>query len=1406
MAVEKDLEIVFKGVTKNIQAMSKLNDNVVQYNELLKKTNKNTKAYDEISMKLGKLVDKYTDAVLKSDELKKSLYDLALQGKLTAKQYDELVADIDRYNGLDTSKITAKTTKVLKQQEKQLSKNQKSFHNYSDSFLDLKNDIRETGAEFAKTFIEGGNEGIAMSERIGDAWNDAADTVFAFGGVYGYAIGLAMKAMTPMIKKLFDLTQAQKEAKAAADAMKTAFEEGGSAAAEEVAQVEKLFQTLKKGKGTMAEQAEIRRQINEQYGKTLGFQLTEKSNQEDINRAYEQSKRLVIAKAVEEAKQAAFVGAVRAQIESRLAAQTEINNNRKLASDRKYYDTLIKMARTYVDVISLGTTYTLREFGGIDATIVSTSDELLANAKKIEDELKNNAFDVSGLFSEIDQMSLGLQNTLRSSVGAQREMINLGDKTYALSVANLNAKKEELRVAYQLTQETMKMAGVTNIPSFEEYFKGRMELAKSYDKESSALAKAAEAARLGKEAEEKRKKLLEEQLSLLKQINDAQKEAVFNRGKTDRESDKPFDPTDLQAYLETLYIRLERLIKLRKEGGQMTELEMQLKAEADAIQAKIDKENEYYKTQKENQEKLERQRQQAEAKRQQGSVNVQSQREQLEAIQKQGWVNPSGIAEALRQQFQNEGLGKADIDAIVPTIVAELEGSGLAKVMGDGKLRGLKLTDVPDLAEALLDQYLEIGNISVSSLYKAGYQSEASLKEYEKTLDNAVKSTEYALNKNKENLEKSKENSEILKAQAEQVEADKKAAEEARMAQTDVGRDILFIESEIAKTKEQLRQGASKGNEILDNLIDNLDLTAEQRDAYEKRNNSFKDFMNNLAVENNSAVKNAYDEITNNPEVKKNIQGLAKVLGFDANELKDIFDITDPDDEGFKRLFVTPLSDEQLADLDKEANKTYKETYMKLFEAVSKSQNVIDKEFDDKRKTAQRDFRESVLSALFGSKDLSEVVENLKSEIALRRAEMASAMPELEKEADKLKDIISTSNDPQEIEEAKTRLDNIRGSVLQTYQYIVELEQRLLKVQGADILTEAVKRGVEDLTSELQDAKTETINVTTKQEQERADIEVKFSIKNDKESSSDDDDDDDKKKKFQEIEKDISTINSISSNVFNTIGSLRDYFIDALNDSINNLTENLDNIEAEADRINSKISELEDDLEGKRSGRREAILQALEAEKQKEEELAETKMKLQEKLAKQEEKLAKQEKKRAKEQLYFDLAMAISNIAVGVTKALAAKGALGIIEGIAISAAGAVQTGLIAEQIASFAEGGFTGNGEGQRDETGFKQAGVVHEGEWVAPKWMVDSPTYGNIINSLENTRQKGFAEGGFTSPDFLNMPNLNNDNSMLRQMDMMIKSNMQMANRPIYVDVTDINNLNTTMYRRAKGTRIGG
>ena len=67
-----------------------------------------------------------------------------------------------------------------------------------------------------------------------------------------------------------------------------------------------------------------------------------------------------------------------------------------------------------------------------------------------------------------------------------------------------------------------------------------------------------------------------------------------------------------------------------------------------------------------------------------------------------------------------------------------------------------------------------------------------------------------------------------------------------------------------------------------------------------------------------------------------------------------------------------------------------------------------------------------------------------------------------------------------------------------------------------------------------------------------------------------------------------------------------------------------------------------------------------------------------------------------------------------------------------VAAKTATQVGIIGSQ--SFAEGGYTGDGYGSPDSSGFKAAGVVHEGEYVVPKNVLESQRGGSLVNALES------------------------------------------------------------------------
>lgn len=97
----------------------------------------------------------------------------------------------------------------------------------------------------------------------------------------------------------------------------------------------------------------------------------------------------------------------------------------------------------------------------------------------------------------------------------------------------------------------------------------------------------------------------------------------------------------------------------------------------------------------------------------------------------------------------------------------------------------------------------------------------------------------------------------------------------------------------------------------------------------------------------------------------------------------------------------------------------------------------------------------------------------------------------------------------------------------------------------------------------------------------------------------------------------------------------------------------------------------------------------------------------------------------------------------------AAAGPVGQAIAITQAALATGRSALAVKKITSqqFDSGGHTGQGFLQ-DSSGHRVAGVVHDNEYVLPKWMVLNPAMQNTLSNLENIRKRGsFATGGFSS-----------------------------------------------------------
>jgi len=248
----------------------------------------------------------------------------------------------------------------------------------------------------------------------------------------------------------------------------------------------------------------------------------------------------------------------------------------------------------------------------------------------------------------------------------------------------------------------------------------------------------------------------------------------------------------------------------------------------------------------------------------------------------------------------------------------------------------------------------------------------------------------------------------------------------------------------------------------------------------------------------------------------------------------------------------------------------------------------------------------------------------------------------------------------------------------------------------------------------------------------------------------------------------------------------------------------IDGIQAQLDFINTAISDttsninsLEADLEGKRSGRREAILRGLAIEAEREEMLTEKKISLEKKLRIAEKKASEDRKAAAIGQALINGAIGITNVWANSTIPYPAQAVFGAIQTGAIAAITGLQIATIENQ--TFADGGLLNgpsHAEGGIPFTIGGQPGFEAEGsEYIVNK--KSTQAYFPIIEAINksNGAPLQFADGGSLGGDanFAAMSNALSGSSGSQI--------IALANRPLYVSVTDINNIQS---RVAKVTDV--
>ena len=106
-----------------------------------------------------------------------------------------------------------------------------------------------------------------------------------------------------------------------------------------------------------------------------------------------------------------------------------------------------------------------------------------------------------------------------------------------------------------------------------------------------------------------------------------------------------------------------------------------------------------------------------------------------------------------------------------------------------------------------------------------------------------------------------------------------------------------------------------------------------------------------------------------------------------------------------------------------------------------------------------------------------------------------------------------------------------------------------------------------------------------------------------------------------------------------------------------------------------------------------------------------------------------------------------------------------------------------------FAKGGYTGNGLGNPiDETGYRVAGIVHEGEYVVKKSMVDRNP--SLIDNIEKSRISG-----------KDVVDIGGSNSYMKEIVLLRNDFNKLVSKPIYTNAVEVNRVSENYTKKRAG-----
>lgn len=207
---------------------------------------------------------------------------------------------------------------------------------------------------------------------------------------------------------------------------------------------------------------------------------------------------------------------------------------------------------------------------------------------------------------------------------------------------------------------------------------------------------------------------------------------------------------------------------------------------------------------------------------------------------------------------------------------------------------------------------------------------------------------------------------------------------------------------------------------------------------------------------------------------------------------------------------------------------------------------------------------------------------------------------------------------------------------------------------------------------------------------------------------------------YQELSETIGkayqAVSEVISGVFDAMNEIFQMQLDEANEKLEEVTERYDEVVEKKEESNQRLAELEEEAKNASGGRAIAIQEQIAREMETNKELASQEKDLAKEKEKREKDVAKKEKQMKKTQLAQSMISGIAQTALGVTQALGAyPPPVSFVMAALVGAMGALNTGIIASQMAKLEDGGLL-NGK-RHSQGGMRVEGTnieVEGGEYV--------------------------------------------------------------------------------------------